>query len=158
MVKIRRATLEDIPAIRRVATMAWHDTYQNIVAASTIAQFLTAAYSDERLEKRLDSSLFLIAEEQKQVVGFTNFINGTELYLAAIYVIPGFQRQNIGGQLIEEGLKIFDHYKELFVEVASDNHAARRFYEKYNFILVREYEEDLFGEKVTTGLLKKNLQ
>ncbi|TDM00841.1 GNAT family N-acetyltransferase [Macrococcus carouselicus] len=158
MVNIRQATTEDISAIRRVATMAWHDTYQNILAASTIVQFLAAAYSDERLEKRLESSLFLVAEADGQVVGFTNLINGTELYLSAIYVIPGFQRQNIGGRLIDEGLKICSDYNELFVEVATDNQIACQFYHKYGFELVREYEENLFGEMVTTGLLKKSLK
>ncbi|TDM13480.1 GNAT family N-acetyltransferase [Macrococcus bovicus] len=157
MVNIRKANIEDIPAIRRVATMAWHDTYQNIVAASTIAQFLSAAYSDEHLTKRLASSVFLVAEENNEVVGFTNLINGTELFLSAIYVIPGYQRQNIGGRLIASGLEICNDYPELFVEVASDNQTAGQFYRKNGFELVREYEEDLFGEKVITGLLKKKL-
>lgn len=158
MITVRRAEQKDIPLIKKTATMAWHDTYQNIMAASTIAQFLSAAYSDEMLEKRIDASLFLVAEDEHDVIGFSNFINGKELYLAAIYVMPGFQRGNVGGQLLEEGLRYFVNYSELFVEVASDNEAARHFYDKHGFTLVREYEEELFGERVLTGLLKKTLK
>ncbi|KAA1039351.1 GNAT family N-acetyltransferase [Macrococcus equipercicus] len=157
MVKVRQAERHDIPAIKKTATMAWHDAYQNIMAANTIVQFLTAAYSDERLEKRLNDSLFLVAEEQGEVIAFANFINGRELYLAAIYVMPGYQRKDVGTALLQEGIKRFDDYTALFVEVASDNQGARNFYHKHGFELVREYEEEIFGEKILTGLLEKRL-
>ncbi|WP_414042181.1 GNAT family N-acetyltransferase [Macrococcus animalis] len=157
MVKIRKATIEDVPNIKKIASMAWYDTYAKIMEASTIAKFLEAAYNDERLERRIGDSLFLVAENEDEVIGFANFINGTELFLSAIYVNPAYQRQNVGADLLEAGLETFDKYKELFVEVASNNEHARAFYEKTGFELVREYDEELFGETVTTGLLKKVL-
>lgn len=157
MVKIRKATIEDVPNINKIASMAWYDTYAKIMEASTIAKFLEAAYNDERLERRIGDSLFLVAENEDKVIGFANFINGTELFLSAIYVNPEFQRQNVGADLLEAGLKSFDEYKELYVEVASNNEHARAFYDKTGFELVREYDEELFGETVTTGLLKKQL-
>lgn len=158
MVNVRRAEQHDIPAIKKIATIAWHDTYQNIMAASTIAQFLTAAYSEERLEKRLGDSLFIVAEADDEVIGFANFINGRELYLAAIYVMPDHQRNSVGEALLNAGIAQFEDYTELFVEVASDNEGAGHFYNKHSFELVREYEEEIFGETVVTGLLKKPLE
>lgn len=157
MVNIRKATNEDVPKIKKIASMAWYDTYAKIMEAGTIAKFLEAAYNDERLERRIGDSLFLVAENEDEVIGFANFINGTELFLSAIYVNPAFQRKHVGADLLEAGLEYFDEYKELFVEVASNNQLARAFYDKTGFELVREYEEELFGEKVTTGLLKKVL-
>ncbi|WP_414045538.1 N-acetyltransferase family protein [Macrococcus equi] len=157
MVNIRKATNEDVPKIKKIASMAWYDTYAKLMEAGTIAKFLEAAYNDERLERRIGDSLFLVAENEDEVIGFANFINGTELFLSAIYVNPAFQRKHVGADLLEAGLEYFDEYKELFVEVASNNQLARAFYDKTGFELVREYEEELFGEKVTTGLLKKVL-
>lgn len=157
MVKIRKATIEDVPKIQKIASMAWYDTYAKIMEAGTIAKFLEAAYNDERLERRIADSLFLVAENEDEVIGFANFINGTELFLSSIFVNPAFQRHHVGADLLEEGLKNFDEYDELFVEVASNNEHARSFYAKTGFELVREYEEELFGETVTTGLLKKTL-
>lgn len=157
MVNIRKATNEDVPKIKKIASMAWYDTYAKIMEAGTIAKFLEAAYNDERLERRIGDSLFLVAENEDEVIGFANFINGTELFLSAIYVNPAFQRKHVGADLLEAGLEYFDEYKELFVEVARNNQLARAFYDKTGFELVREYEEELFGEKVTTGLLKKVL-
>lgn len=158
MVVVRKAEKSDVEQIRKTATMAWYDVYQNLRAATTIVQFLEAAYSEERILKRMSDSLFLVAESEGEVVGFANFINGRELYLAAIYVKPDYQRHHAGSELLEEGLKHYPDYNELFVEVASDNPAARGFYDKEQFELVREYEEELFGEEVTTALLKKNLK
>ncbi|MGK0554760.1 N-acetyltransferase family protein [Macrococcus capreoli] len=157
MVNIRKATKEDVPKIKKIASMAWYDTYAKIMEAGTIAKFLEAAYNDERLERRIDDSLFLVAENDDEVIGFANFINGTELFLSAIYVNPAFQRKHVGADLLEAGLEYFNEYNELFVEVASNNVLARAFYDKTGFELVREYEEELFGEKVTTGLLKKDI-
>ncbi|WP_414047303.1 N-acetyltransferase family protein [Macrococcus equi] len=157
MVNIRKATNEDVPKIKKIASMAWYDTYAKLMEAGTIAKFLEAAYNDERLERRIGDSLFLVAENEDEVIGFANFINGTELFLSAIYVNPAFQRKHVGADLLEAGLEYFDEYEELFVEVASNNQLARAFYDKTGFELVREYEEELFGEKVTTGLLKKVL-
>ncbi|WP_414055491.1 GNAT family N-acetyltransferase [Macrococcus equi] len=157
MVNIRKATNEDVPKIKKIASMAWYDTYAKLMEAGTIAKFLEAAYNDERLERRIGDSLFLVAENEDEVIGFANFINGTELFLSAIYVNPAFQRKHVGADLLKAGLEYFDEYKELFVEVASNNQLARAFYDKTGFELVREYEEELFGEKVTTGLLKKVL-
>lgn len=158
MVVVRKAEKKDLEQIKKTATMAWYDVYQNLRAASTIVQFLEAAYSEERIQKRMDDSLFLVAEQAGEVVGFANFINGRELYLAAIYVKPGYQRNHAGGELLEAGLKHFPDYDELFVEVASDNATARGFYDKEQFERVREYKEELFGEQVTTALLKKRLK
>lgn len=157
MVNIRVATQQDIPMIRQIATMAWHDTYQNIRAASTIAQFLTAAYNVERLEKRIKESLFIVAEKDNKVVGFSNFINGHKLYLSSIYVMPGFQRQQVGKDLLNYGVKKLPDYEEVFVESAIDNIGATNFYKKNGFEIVRTYEEEIFGETVTTGLLKKSI-
>lgn len=157
VVKIRKAEKQDIPKIKSTATKAWYDTYQNLRAASTIVQFLEASYSEERLEKRLKDSLFLVAENEEEVIGFASFINGQELFLSAIYVMPDYQRHNVGETLLNAGIQQFPQYDALFVEVASDNAAAEAFYAKHQFERIRTYDEELFGEPVQTMLLKKPL-
>lgn len=157
MVQIRKANIDDVPKIKKIASMAWYDTYAKIMEIDTIGKFLEAAYNDERLERRIKESLFLVAENDDEVIGFANFINGNELFLSAIYVNPKFQRHHTGAELLEAGIAHFNEYDELFVEVASNNALARAFYDKTGFELVREYNEELFGETVTTGLLKKKI-
>lgn len=157
MVSIRKAAQDDIVQIKNVVTKAWHDTYKNIMAASTSVQFLEASFSTSRLEKRIKDTLFLVAEVDGEIVGFANFIYGKALNLSAIYVLPEHQRHAIGTALLHNGLSYFDTYDAVFVEVALDNERATKFYYREGFELVREYEEDILGEKVLSGLLKKTL-
>ncbi len=80
MYSVRQATEKDVVAIRDVATKAWYNTYLNIYAASTVNELLAASYNETHLKKRLNEQLFLVAEEDSEIVGFANFIYGEELY------------------------------------------------------------------------------
>ena len=74
MYSVRQATEKDVVAIRDVATKAWYNTYLNIYAASTVNELLAASYNETHLKKRLNEQLFLVAEEDSEIVGFANFI------------------------------------------------------------------------------------
>lgn len=70
MYSVRQATEKDVVAIRDVATKAWYNTYLNIYAASTVNELLAASYNETHLKKRLNEQLFLVAEEDSEIVGF----------------------------------------------------------------------------------------
>ena len=76
--------------------------------------FLNASYSKEMLQKRINDSDFFVAEDEDKIVGFANFIKGTELYLSSHYVLPEAQREGYGKALLQAGL---DQYKDLYHEV-----------------------------------------
>ncbi|REA90884.1 GNAT family N-acetyltransferase, partial [Staphylococcus pseudintermedius] len=78
MYEVRIATPDDVIGIRDVATKAWYNTYLNIYAASTVNELLAASYNEEHLRKRLEEQLFMVAIEGQEVVGFANFIQGSE--------------------------------------------------------------------------------
>ena len=116
MYSVRQATEKDVVAIRDVATKAWYNTYLNIYAASTVNELLAASYNETHLKKRLNEQLFLVAEEDSEIVGFANFIYGEELYLSAHYVRPESQHKGYGTRLLEAGLKRFkDQYETVYL-------------------------------------------
>ena len=51
MYSVRQATEKDAVAIRDVATKAWHNTYLNIYAASTVNELLAASYNETHLKR-----------------------------------------------------------------------------------------------------------
>ncbi|GGI39657.1 GNAT family N-acetyltransferase [Mammaliicoccus stepanovicii] len=156
MVNVRSATIEDYSGIKNVASKAWYDTYTNIYTASTVTAFLNASYSREMLEKRINDSDFFVAESDGKIVGFANFIKGTELYLSSHYVLPEAQRDGYGKALLYEGLNQYkDKYSEIYLEVDSKNEIGIQFYKKEGFVVLREYEELLFGDTMRTTLMKK---
>ena len=140
MYSVRQATEKDVVAIRDVATKAWYNTYLNIYAASTVNELLAASYNETHLKKRLNEQLFLVAEEDSEIVGFANFIYGEELYLSAHYVRPESQHRGYGTRLLEAGLKRFKD----------------QYYQNHGFEIIRSYQPEMYGEIMDLALMKKS--
>ncbi|PTE78223.1 GNAT family N-acetyltransferase [Staphylococcus cohnii] len=159
MHKVRKAAPEDVVGIRDVATKAWYNTYLNIYAAKTVNELLAASYNEQHLLKRLEEQLFLVIEEDDQIIGFANFIYGTELFLSAHYVRPSWQHHGYGSDLLKEGLADFqDEYNEVFLEVDNKNDEAVSFYEQKGFERVRSYMHVMYGEEMDLALMRKTLK
>ena len=159
MHKVRKAAPEDVVGIRDVATKAWYNTYLNIYAAKTVNELLAASYNEQHLLKRLEEQLFLVIEEDDQIIGFANFIYGTELFLSAHYVRPSWQHHGYGSDLLKEGLAYFQNeYDEVFLEVDNKNDEAVSFYEQKGFERVRSYMHVMYGEEMDLALMRKTLK
>ena len=158
MYEVRIATPDDVIGIRDVTTKAWYNTYLNIYAASTVNELLAASYNEEHLRKRLEDQLFIVAIEDKEVVGFANFIQGSELYLSAHYVRPHSQNKGYGRLLLEKGLSHYDgQYDAVYLEVDTQNEKGVAFYEQEGFEIIRTYEHVMYGETMNLALMKKPL-
>lgn len=158
MHKIRKATPKDVVGIRDVATKAWYNTYMNIYAAKTVNELLAASYNEQHLLKRLEDQLFLVVEEDENIIGFANFIYGSELFLSAHYVSPLWQHHGYGSELLTEGLSYFnDEYKEVFLEVDNKNDEAVLFYEQKGFEKLRSYTHVMYGEAMDLALMRKTI-
>ncbi|UXS29028.1 GNAT family N-acetyltransferase [Staphylococcus delphini] len=158
MYEVRIATPDDVIGIRDVATKAWYNTYLNIYAASTVNELLAASYNEEHLCKRLEEQLFMVAIEDQEVVGFANFIQGSELYLSAHYVRPHSQNKGYGRLLLEQGLAHYEgQYDAVYLEVDTKNEKGVAFYEQEGFEIIRTYEHVMYGETMNLALMKKPL-
>lgn len=158
MHKVRKAAPEDVVGIRDVATKAWYNTYMNIYAAKTVNELLAASYNEQHLLKRLEDQLFLVVEEDENIIGFANFIYGSELFLSAHYVSPLWQHHGYGSELLTEGLSYFnDEYKEVFLEVDNKNDEAVSFYEQKGFEKLRSYTHVMYGEAMDLALMRKTI-
>ncbi|WP_214545660.1 GNAT family N-acetyltransferase [Staphylococcus pseudintermedius] len=158
MYEVRIATPDDVIGIRDVATKAWYNTYLNIYAASTVNELLAASYNEEHLRKRLEEQLFMVAIEGQEVVGFANFIQGSELCLSAHYVRPHSQNKGYGRLLLEQGLAHYEgQYDAVYLEVDTKNEKGVAFYEQEGFEIIRTYEHVMYGETMNLALMKKPL-
>lgn len=145
--EVRDATTRDIIAVQRVARISWADAYRDIVPNDVQERFLEHAYSEESLKSRVSSGVFVVAEADGEVVGFADFceVSADEVELAAIYVLPGFQRRGIGSRLFDEGLRRLPSASKRRVAVERENERARRFYESRGFAKTGERTERAFG-------------
>ena len=134
-----------------MAKESWHDTYKELIPEAVQNQFLGQAYSDEMMAKRIDHSLFLVAESDSDVIGYAAaFQKEDQADLSAIYLLPDAKGNGIGTQLLEGVLGELDGVKEIYLEVEKGNSSGETFYEAKGFTIVDEYEDDLFGHALLT--------
>jgi len=146
-VEVRDAGIDDVREIQNVARTTWDHTYRESIPASVRAEFVSQAYSEHALLRRMESNVFLVATEGKEILGFADFrsLSETEAELAAIYVLPEMQGRGIGACLLEAGIGTFPPRTSFVLRVERDNAQAQRFYEAHGFRRAGQHTDAFYG-------------
>jgi GNAT superfamily N-acetyltransferase len=160
---LRTATLTDRALIRSISERTWPSTYGHIISQEQIDFMLDWMYSDESLEKQMDSGcVFYIANikkenEQWEAVGFcsvspeeeennsTEKVEGSKAHkLNKLYVLPSAQGTGAGKALLNKSIEVVKAAgsSSLFLQVNKLN-TAYSFYLKHGFIKEAEYKFDI---------------
>ena len=152
---IRPWRMDDLPAVRRILWESWMDAYRAFIPEEDLRSYHAATYRIESLTSLYESRFVhgFIGEADGAAAGFarTQFHKSeNHLYLASLYILPGFQGRGIGGRLLEAAEKKAraDGLEELWVGVMVQNEAARRWYDKRGFRFVREESFRMGGATV----------
>lgn len=103
---MRKAVLEDIPAIRAMAEVVFRDTYKEILSPEQMEYMMDMMYSEESLLRQMteDGHIFFICED----LGYVSYHfqerlpEGVDVYhLEKIYVMPSEQGSGLGRELFE---------------------------------------------------------
>ena len=145
MFKIRKATLEDIEMINRLAWIVFPHTYKEILSPEQMEYMMDWMYSPENLHKQMteDGHIYYLAFEGDEPAGYLSIQpEGEHTYhLQKIYVLPSFQGKKLGKLLFEQAIKAI---KELHPELCqmrlnvNRQNKALTFYEKMGMKKVDE--------------------
>ena len=162
-IQITLGGLTDRDFIRSVSERTWPSTYGHIISQEQIDFMLDWMYSDESLEKQMDSGcVFYIASikkenEQWEAVGFcsvspeeeennsTEKVEGSKARkLNKLYVLPSAQGTGAGKALLNKSIEVVKAAgsSSLFLQVNKLN-TAYSFYLKHGFIKEAEYKFDI---------------
>ncbi|MFI8575394.1 GNAT family N-acetyltransferase [Rossellomorea aquimaris] len=145
---IRKMEKKDINQVQEVARTSWNTTYEGIIPLEIQESFLTSAYSDEMMLKRLEVSSLYVAEKNGKIVGFANFSpvkEEGEVELGAIYLYKEYQGEGIGTALLQEGIKELKGARSVYISVEKENETGTSFYRAKGFTVVSEFDDDLEG-------------
>jgi GNAT superfamily N-acetyltransferase len=158
---LRLATIEDAETIATIHVCAWRTAYEGIVPA----EYLASLSIQERanLWRRIISeqhATVLLAVAPRGEVGFISFgpsrdKDGNEkAEIYAIYVLPKFWHQGVGGELLEEAERRIkdNHFIAFTLWVFEKNALARQFYEARGFGLDADRKEETIGGLLLTEL------
>ena len=140
--EIRKAELDDVPAIARVSYQTWPHTYRGIIPEEKInsrtIESITFTWREILSELHHKGST-LVAFNDESIIGYSRFYpsrdidddQGKVATIGSIYVLPSFQHQGVGRALIAGILEIakIQDFVEVALHVLAANERARKFYE-----------------------------
>ena len=150
-IQITRAGLNDRDFIRSVSERTWPSTYGHIISQAQIDFMLDWMYSNESLEKQMNTGCeFYIASIKKEngeldAVGFCSVSPEDGAHkLNKLYVLPSAQGTGAGKALLNKCIEVANAAgsNSLFLQVNKLNNAYT-FYLKKGFIKEREFKFDI---------------
>lgn len=139
-IRIRPATVADLPLIRQIAHRTWPHTFGKILSPEQIDYMLEWMYSLPALEEQITvkSHRFLLAGTEEAELGYAGIEAGyggdPVMRIHKLYVLPEAQGQGVGKALIEEIARIAraGGARKLHLNVNRDNPAVQ-FYQHLGF-------------------------
>ncbi len=146
---IRRAEPKDIPNLSVLAQKTYADAFGFSFLPDDLAAHLQNNLSSTNFERMLAQDTILVAEVDRQMIGFVQFGNAAGYVdehtpqdgaLHKLFVLAEFQNQGIGTQLMDAALAQMDlqSIKAVYLDVWEHNPDAIRFYQRYGFEVIGE--------------------
>ena len=160
MVSIERANVEDAPEIKQVLGETWRATYSSFLSQATINTVTSVWHSQDRLEAEIQNPriFFGVARtDDGAIIGLTTVgqITDDTVVLARLYVLPQYQRQGIGSQLLQAGITAFPTARTIRLEVEENNQSAYTFYHNHGYREIESKEERVEGEVIKVKVMEK---
>jgi len=149
----------DLASIRRITWHSWISTYSNFIPESDLKSYFDIHYTEAAFLGMFNDPFMqgFIAEMNDHSAGYARlFCNRDEhrLYVTSMYLLPEFQSQGIGRQLLEaaEGYAKEKRLNEIWIGVMVKNRRALAFYRKVDFLFIRE-EPFTMGKTTVSHLI-----
>jgi RimJ/RimL family protein N-acetyltransferase len=149
-IQIMEASVEDAPDLGEIQTQTWLTSYPNPEAGITREEIEAKVeewkqQGDARIEAEISKSnaKTWIAKDKGKVIGFIGVSKGEENKIEAFHILPSYQGQGIGTQLLTIALNWLGEDKKVTLTVVTYNNRAQRLYERFGFRKQGEALEDI---------------
>lgn len=145
MITVRRATLDDLPAVSRLLGETWHATYDPIYGAARVDEITASWHAPNVLARHLgNGGVRLVAIRDGQIIGTAADAHSTmadDIKLAQLYVLASAQRSGAGRALLDAFIAVFPSAARITLEVEPQNSNAIAFYTRQGFNKVGEVSD-----------------
>ena len=161
MITVQPAEVDEVQAIKKVLSETWIDTYGPFLPAVVIQKVTSLWHSPETLATEIENErvFFHVAkDEHGSIVGLLTAGRPSDdiVSIGRLYVLPGNQRQGIGGKLLDACVAAFPGGQRLRLEVEAQNEKGMAFYRKQGFREVSRKEEKI--EETTLEVVEMERQ
>jgi GNAT superfamily N-acetyltransferase len=148
MLTFRRATLEDIPLLRELATDIWRHSYSEMLAPAQIEYMLAWMYGAETIRAELATGVhWETIEFDGAAIGYLAAEHGAEVKLHKLYLLPGQQGRGFAQRALAHVTELARAWGAARVMLNVNKHNARaiRAYERAGFSVVEAVVNDIGG-------------
>lgn len=144
---IRRASVEDIPLIRKMAEVVFPDTYRTILSPEQLEYMMDMMYSEANLLRQMtdEGNVFFIDENRGYASVRPDGMmedGRPRFHLEKIYVMPQCQKTGLGRQLFEtvkaEASQMAAHRPYRLELNVNRNNPALQFYQHLGMFKARQ--------------------
>jgi ribosomal protein S18 acetylase RimI-like enzyme len=143
---IKSATINDIEAIQKLATIIWPVAYKEILSTEQLNYMLQEFYGLEALKDQMltkGHQFYILIDEQNNELGFASVSKeeNQTFKLQKLYVLPSQQGKNLGKMLLNEAIAyaLKNMGKRIILNVNRFNKAIL-FYQKHGFKIIEEVD------------------
>jgi GNAT superfamily N-acetyltransferase len=135
-VKLKEASINDIPVIAALAKLIWNQHYPEVIGQEQVNYMLEMMYSADALKEQIEQKkhrFFLIENDGKEV-GFVsvNEVEKGEWFLNKFYIDQTLSAKGIGTSTFHKILKLISP-KKITLTVNRGNYKTVNFYFKLGF-------------------------
>ena len=169
-IKIRKASIEDVEAIKRIGRETFFETFAQSNAEADMKKYLEENFNDEKVSREINNpgSLFFIAWEGDASIGYlkvntgkaqTEIQDDISLEIERIYVKSAYHGKKVGQILYEKALEIaqLQNKSYIWLGVWEENPKAIRYYEKNGFVTFDKHMFKMGEDEQTDVMMKKVL-
>lgn len=154
LISIVDAISDDVFSIRHVQKITWLATYPNKKYGITQKDIESKFTNDnlkigrqkieERKKQFSDSTIHtFVVKDRNIIIGFCGLKKERDNNkIGALYLLPEYQNKGIGKKLLGIALNWLGNDKDIYVNVASYNEYAIRFYKKFGFVETNKIVSD----------------
>ena len=142
---LKKATVEDIPILLEI---------ERSVSGSKI---YSPMLDESEWREELTKGVVYLIEKDSKVVGSLSYEKKGDdhVYISGLVIVPEFQGQGIGREVLTVLLKQFENVKRVDLVTHPDNTVALTLYESLGFV-VESRKEDYYGDGEPRLVLVKN--
>ena len=150
---IRRACLDDAPALAALGARTFTESFGQLYSDADLQAFLDESHTPAAYARVLADPAYAVwlAVEDGEAIGYALAgpsglphadVAPGDGELKRLYLLASAQGGGIGARLFEQALAWLerDGPRTLWISVWSENYGAQRFYARYGFEQVGEYE------------------
>jgi len=170
MIRIRKARLEEVEAVRELAIEVYSDTFGSQNSEANLQAFYDESYTLEKFREEFGepgSALYLALDDLK-IIGFLRLRQSKEvehqlgpntIELHRLYVHRDYHGTNASRLLMEEAMTYAENGKFdwIWLGVWEKNFRAQKFYTKWGFSQFGEHVFQMGDDPQTDWLMKRPL-